>query len=58
MKQHLINGLIGLLAVTAVILILSDSDKLGLLILSKVIGIGLLYASSRVYEFFNGEEMV
>lgn len=58
MKQHIINGLIGLLAVIAFVLILSDSDNLILFILSKVLGGGLFFGCSRLYEAFNEKETV
>ena len=58
MKKYFINALIGLVAVAALILLLADSDSSSALFMSKVIGGGLLYLDSRVYEHFNGEEAV
>ena len=58
MKRTFINFLLVVLGVLAIGLILSDSDKTSLLILSKVIGLPLFFISARLFEKFNGEESV
>ena len=58
MKKTIINGIIAVMGITALVLLLSTSDNMSALVLSKAVGGAILLGAARLFERINGEEAV